>query len=252
MHQHIFVGHPKLTRSTVTALHMLDSNPVFVVSTAKRYLRLGCGDYYAIYYNGRFSLQFLWRLPRDNARSSRLNDCEKHTVEYGNPAHNADPFRSVQEQSSKVVATRRYSMNTHYHFSKLLYLAILLTPTSCVQTFRAQVAFCELGDAPMVRDVLYFGRNRPTGGVVNDAEWQQFLDEIVTPRFPDGLTIVEATGQWRGKSGAVEQERSEIVTLLHKGDESAKSSIAAITAEYMRRFQQEAVLRERTTTCAKF
>ena len=136
--------------------------------------------------------------------------------------------------------------------NRLFCSAMLLASSSCVQTFRAQVAFCELGDAPMVRDVLYFGRNRPSGGVVTDAEWQQFLAEIVTPRFPDGLTIVEATGQWRGKSGAIEQERSEIVTLLHKGDESAKAAVVAITAEYTRRFHQEAVLRERTTTCAKF
>ncbi len=140
-------------------------------------------------------------------------------------------------------------MKLHYRFA---FTALLLSPISCVQTFRAQVAFCEIGDAPMVRDVLYFGRNRPTGGVVNDAEWQRFLDEVVTARFPDGLTVVDATGQWRGKSGVVEQERSEIVTLLHSGDESAKSNVAAITAEYMRRFQQEAVLRERTTTCAKY
>ena len=138
------------------------------------------------------------------------------------------------------------------YLNGLFCCAILLTSSSCVQTFRAQVAFCELGDAPMVRDVLYFGRNRPTGGVVTDTEWQQFLAEIVTPRFPDGLTIVEATGQWRGKSGAIEQERSEIVTLLHKGDESAKAAVLTITAEYMRRFHQDAVLRERTTTCTKF
>ncbi len=45
-------------------------------------------------------------------------------------------------------------------------------------------AVCEAGDTPLVRDVVYFGRNRPDGGVVSDAEWQGFLDEVVTPRFP--------------------------------------------------------------------
>lgn len=148
-------------------------------------------------------------------------------------------------------------MKAILHLNRSLYLSLMLsvglaTLSGCVQTFRAQVAFCELGDSPMVRDVLYFGRNRPTGGVVNDSEWQQFLDEIVTPRFPDGLTIVEAIGQWRGKSGRVEQERSQIVTLLHKGDDQAKAAISVIIAEYISRFRQEAVLRERTTTCAKF
>jgi hypothetical protein len=104
----------------------------------------------------------------------------------------------------------------------------------------------------MVREVVYFGRNRPDGGTVADAEWQTFLDEVVTPRFPAGLTVVEATGQWKGRSGVVEQERSEIVTVFHAGDAAARAAIAEVAAEYRRRFRQEAVLRERTPTCARF
>jgi hypothetical protein len=116
----------------------------------------------------------------------------------------------------------------------------------------APVAACALGDTALVRDLVYFGRNRPGGGSVSDAEWQGFLNEVVTPRFPAGLTVVQATGQWKGQSGVVEQERSEIVTLLHAADEAARRSVAEIAAEYKRRFQQEAVLRERTATCARF
>jgi hypothetical protein len=113
-------------------------------------------------------------------------------------------------------------------------------------------AACTVGDTSLVRDVLYFGRNRPDGGAVGDAEWQDFLDQVVTPRFPAGLTVVEATGRWQGQSGVVEQERSEIVTLLHSGDDAARRAVAEIAAEYKRRFRQEAVLRERATTCAHF
>jgi hypothetical protein len=64
--------------------------------------------------------------------------------------------------------------------------------------------------------------------------------------------VVDATGQWRGASGAVEQERSEIVTVFHGGDDAARRAVAEVAAEYKRRFQQEAVLRERTATCARF
>jgi len=45
---------------------------------------------------------------------------------------------------------------------------------------------------------------------VSDAEWRAFLDEAVTPLFPAGLTVVEATGQWKGQSGQVERERAEV------------------------------------------
>ena len=113
-------------------------------------------------------------------------------------------------------------------------------------------AACAVGDTAMVRDVVYFGRNRPAGGTVSDPDWQRFLDEVVTPRFPHGLTVVDATGQWRGQSGVVEQERSEIVTVVHAGDAASRQAIADVAAEYKRRFQQEAVLRERSATCARF
>jgi hypothetical protein len=111
---------------------------------------------------------------------------------------------------------------------------------------------CAIGDTALVRDVLYFGRNRPGGGAVTDEEWQTFLDQVLTPRFPAGLTVVAATGQWKGKSGLVEQERSEVVTILHSGDEAARRAVMEIVVEYKRRFQQEAVLRERMPTCARF
>jgi hypothetical protein len=103
----------------------------------------------------------------------------------------------------------------------------------------------------MVRDILYFGRNRPTGGTVSDAEWQAFLTEVVTPRFPAGLTVVTATGQWRGQTGAVEREQAEVLTLFHTGDRAARRAVEEVMAEYKRRFQQEAVLRERTPTCTR-
>lgn len=111
---------------------------------------------------------------------------------------------------------------------------------------------CDAGDRPMIRDALYFGRNRPDGGGVREQDWQVFLDSVVTPRFPDGLTVTSATGQWRGASGKVESEASSVVTLLHAGDTDARGKVAEIAQEYKRRFQQEAVLRERSQVCASF
>ena len=117
---------------------------------------------------------------------------------------------------------------------------------------KAGLSACEIGDRAMVRDTLYFGRNRPDGGRVRDTEWRGFLNDVVTPRFPDGLTVTRATGQWRGAGGRIEREASEVVTVLHSGDAAARGRIAEITAAYRQRFHQEAVLRERTATCARF
>ena len=77
------------------------------------------------------------------------------------------------------------------------------------------------------------------------------MDEVLTPRFPAGLTIWDAAGQWPGASGRVERERSKVLTLLHPGDSLSDGLVAEAVGEYKRRFAQEAVLRERTATCSR-
>lgn len=131
--------------------------------------------------------------------------------------------------------------------SALLALSACATPGPSPEMPR-----CEPGDRAMVRDTLYFGRNIPGGGAVGDAQWQAFLDDAITPRFPEGLTTMAATGQWRGADGRVETEAAQVVTLLHPGDAASRERIASIVREYKSRFAQEAVLRERTPACAAF
>jgi hypothetical protein len=116
----------------------------------------------------------------------------------------------------------------------------------------SSVATCAVGDTALVRDILYFGRNTPGGAELSDSAWQQYVDEVLTPRFPAGLTIWDAAGQWRGASGKVERERSKVLTLLHAADERSDRLVAEAVGEYKRRFTQEAVLRERVTTCSRF
>jgi Protein of unknown function (DUF3574) len=132
---------------------------------------------------------------------------------------------------------------------------LLSAVTGCVDSsslIKTSLSACEIGDRAMIRDTLYFGRNRSDGGRVRDTEWRDFLNDFVTPRFPDGLTVTRATGQWRGASGRIEREASEVATVLHSGNPTARVKIPEIVAEYRQRFHQEAVLRERTAICARF
>ena len=90
-------------------------------------------------------------------------------------------------------------------------------PTPADATVAAGIR-CEAGDTAMVRDVVYFGRNRPDGGTVSDAEWEAYLDSVVTPRFPAGFTVLEAEGHWRGQGGVVERERTHEEDSLSGSD----------------------------------
>src|SRR5579862_5431832 len=47
-----------------------------------------------------------------------------------------------------------------------------------------------------VRTELYFGFARDGKPVVSDADWEQFLNTEVTPRFRAGFTVIPAHGQW--------------------------------------------------------
>src|SRR5689334_21818217 len=59
------------------------------------------------------------------------------------------------------------------------------------------VSSCRNGAAQMARMELLFGASRRDGSAVGEVEWQAFLDTEVTPRFPDGLTVLTGYGQWR-------------------------------------------------------
>src|SRR5437763_909383 len=69
--------------------------------------------------------------------------------------------------------------------------------------------------AETISERLYFGRDIPGGGQVTEAQWTAFLAEVITPRFPAGLTVLRAEGQWRGADGVIVHEPSVVVELLH-------------------------------------
>lgn len=97
--------------------------------------------------------------------------------------------------------------------------------------------------AATVADRLFLGREIPGGGTVSDAEWTAFVEEVVTPRFPEGLTVWRADGQWLDAQGLTVHEPVMVIEVLHTPGAEAEAAIAAIANEYRRRFRQEAVLR---------
>ena len=107
---------------------------------------------------------------------------------------------------------------------------------------------CSHGGQLAIQEILYFGTNTPSGHVTQE-EWTQFLAEVITSRFPEGLSSWQASGQWRSAAGQIIREPSYIVSLIHSGDQTADRAVQEITTVYKARFQQEAVLRVRSSTC---
>jgi hypothetical protein len=99
------------------------------------------------------------------------------------------------------------------------------------------------------RTELFFGLSRP-GGVVSETEFQVFIDTQVTPRFPQGLTLLSGAGQFRDASGKTVIEGSKLLVLLYpRRDRDANAKIESIRREYRYRFEQQSVLRSDETSC---
>ena len=100
-------------------------------------------------------------------------------------------------------------------------------------------------------DSLYFGTTMPDGRV-SPEDWQRFLAEEITPRFPEGLTSWSAAGQWRNGAGELEKESSFVLHVVHPDTTQADSAILEVVNTYKSRFRQEAVLRVRSAACISY
>jgi hypothetical protein len=93
-----------------------------------------------------------------------------------------------------------------------------------------------------MRSELYFGLSMPGGKTVGEGQWENFLAEEVTPRFPDGLTVISAKGQWRNPMGTLIREDTKVLIIYHPGTPEINRRIEALRAAYLARFDQESVL----------
>lgn len=140
--------------------------------------------------------------------------------------------------------------------TRLIWLRPLLVPLilgACAPAVASSpTAAPTVAEAGWVSDRLFFGRDIPDGGSVSEADWTAFLAEVVTPRFPGGLTVLRGEGQWLGANGAVVSESSFVVEVNHPPSAAVDAALGEIAAEYKRRFRQEAVMHVRTRAEVEF
>jgi hypothetical protein len=93
---------------------------------------------------------------------------------------------------------------------------------------------------------LYFGlglMGDDTHGV-SEQGWRAFLDAEVTPRFPDGLSVLDVYGQWQGKGQATpERLRSKMLVIDYPDTQANRDKVEAIRAAWKQRTGDQSVLR---------
>jgi hypothetical protein len=100
---------------------------------------------------------------------------------------------------------------------------------------------------------LVFGRVSDDGTPgVSEADFAQFLDREVSPRFPEGLTVIDAEGRWTPPAGSMIHEPAKLVMIVLKGAPDDKSKLDAVRQAYKTRFHQRSVLLMTHGDCVSF
>jgi hypothetical protein len=123
---------------------------------------------------------------------------------------------------------------------RLAAVAALLA--TLVPAFAQPALQCTGTQKPMAVAELMFGRNIGRRIGVSETQWRRFVDREITPRFPLGLTIVDARGQWRdAATKALVREPSKLVTIVLPGEAGDDARLNEIATVYKKRFRQDSV-----------
>jgi hypothetical protein len=119
--------------------------------------------------------------------------------------------------------------------------AIILSLT-CSISAHAQPAECHAGLQPREVAEILFGRNIGDRLGVSEAQWGRFVDREISPRFPGGLTVLDAKGEWRDSARrTIVHEPSKLVEIVLPGKEDDAEQLDQIAQAYKSRFRQQSV-----------
>ncbi|OKH44749.1 hypothetical protein NIES2101_27790 [Calothrix sp. HK-06] len=132
-----------------------------------------------------------------------------------------------------------FTKNLQKHLKCLAVVGLLITTPACTNLLTR----AELSEKTLIKDELYFGLSKPGGKTISEVEWQQFLNRVITPRFKDGLTVMDANGQYLNNSGKLTREKTKLIILVYETNPTKNQMVQETISSYKKTFQQEAVLR---------
>jgi hypothetical protein len=122
-----------------------------------------------------------------------------------------------------------------------LLVAILVLPLFG-NSASAQPAACSAPLKPQQVAELLLGRKIGDRLAVSETQFLNFLDREITPRFPDGLTVYDARGQYRdSERNRIVREPSKVVMIVLPGSPEDMARLNEIADAYKKRFRQQSV-----------
>ena len=80
------------------------------------------------------------------------------------------------------------------------------------------------------------------GAPIPPAELDGFIDAVIIPWFPGGLTVYRTDGRCQSPENRAIAEKSAVVELIYPDDQEHREHVLAIIDRYKQRFHQRAVL----------
>lgn len=132
-------------------------------------------------------------------------------------------------------------------------LFVVVVAAFCLTGCASLPGICVAPAQPMVSAEMLFGRKIGDRVGVSEADFARFAAREITPRFPDGLTIIDARGQYRDtERGRLIREPSKLVLLTFRDDPQKRVALSEIAEAYKTAFKQQSVLTTVRETCASF
>lgn len=107
--------------------------------------------------------------------------------------------------------------------------------------------------APMLVFELYFGRSVPARADVTDAEWSDFVNQVVTPTLPNGFTVFDADGAWMNPvTRRTIHEHTKVLLAAMPNDPQSVAAMGRIRTAYQLQFHQQLVGMTVEAACGSF
>lgn len=99
---------------------------------------------------------------------------------------------------------------------------------------------CAAGNVSAWREYKVYCGMSSKNGEVPEAAWKRFCDKHVSAAFPDGYTVLDATGYWRSGPDTAVKERAKVILVIAPADDREK--VLSVARRYQKEFDQSAVL----------
>ena len=129
---------------------------------------------------------------------------------------------------------------------------LLLSPVGTGTGEAVAASGCRPPLEPWTQVELYFGRGLRGKAVVSEEAFERFLTKVVTPLFPDGLSLVDVAGQFRDSEGRLIREPTKLLILLVPDAAAVAPDVETIATTYKERFGHQSVLHAEQPVCVAF